>query len=396
MTVAAPTTARSEVAGKLGRLREWLADRASPGVVLTGQGPVAWITAGVTDAIERGAPTGLVWALVTPDAATLVTTNVELPRLRAEEPLAALGFEAVEVPWHDGDGPRRAVEDLAGARASELVADGHPAFGDADDELIALRLRMDPAEQDRLAELGLAAAGALESALRRWVPGERDRDISARLVASLEREGIVPACLLLGGDERVERYRHPIATGEPMRRHAMAVLVGERGGLHVALTRFVTADARDSRELVDACHRAAVVEAAVLEACRPGVTYGDVLQAMLAGYARAGDPDAWRQHYQGGPIGYRQREWEIAPTDTASRWYGQRVEAGHAIAFNPSVSGGGKAEDTFIVGAADLRPVTNTGQWPTAPPAPGLPARPQILDLSKEETMPDHVLERPV
>jgi hypothetical protein len=31
-----------------------------------------------------------------------------------------------------------------------------------------------------------------------------------------------------------------------------------------------------------------------------------------------------------------------------------------------------------------------------SPPAPGLPARPQILDLSKEETMPDHALERHV
>jgi Xaa-Pro dipeptidase len=381
MTVATPTAARSEVAGKLTRLREWLADRACPGIVLTGQGPVAWLTAGMTDPIERGAPTGLVWVLVTPDAATLITTNVELPRLRAEEPLAALGLDAVEVPWHDGDAPRRAAEELAGAHASELVADGHPAFTDADDELTALRMRLDPAEQDRLAVLGVAAAEAVEGALRRWVPGERDRDVSARLVASLEREGIVPACLLLGGDERVERYRHPVATGEPMRRHAMAVLVGERGGLHVALTRFAAADRRASRDLADACRRAGVVEAAVLAACRPGATYGDVLQASLAGYARAGHPDAWREHYQGGPIGYRQREWEIAPTDTGSRWYAQPIEAGHAVAFNPSVPGGGKAEDTFIVGAAGLRPVTDTGRWPMAPPAPGLPARPQILDL---------------
>jgi Xaa-Pro aminopeptidase len=394
MTMALATTAPAEVAGKVARLREWLDERGRPGVVLTGQGPVAWLTAGMTDPIERGAPTGLVWVLVTPETATLITTNVELPRLRAEEPLAALGLDAVEVPWHDGDAPRKAAEEIAGAPATELAADGHPAFADADDDLTALRMRMEPPEQDRLLALGAAAARALEGALRGWTPGERDRDVSARLVASLEREGILPACLLLGGDDRVERYRHPVATGEPMLRHAMAVLVGERGGLHVALTRFATADSRASRELADACRRAALVEVAMLKACRPGATYGDVLQASLGGYADAGHPDGWREHYQGGPIGYRQREWEIAPTDTGSRWYAQRVEAGHAIAFNPSVPGGGKVEDTFVVTADGLRSITDSGRWPMAPPAPGLPARPQILDLSEGDNMPDQRMER--
>ena len=51
----------------------------------------------------------------------------------------------------------------------------------------------------------------------------------------------------------------------------------------------------------------------MLAASTAGTTYGDVLQVCDRAYAAAGHPQAWREHYQGGPIGYRQREFEIAP-----------------------------------------------------------------------------------
>ena len=56
-----------------------------------------------------------------------------------------------------------------------------------------------------------------------------------------------------------------------------------------------------------------------------------------------------RGHYQGGPIGFAQREFEIAPGQTGSRWYREPVAAGHAVAWNPSLPGGAKAEDTYLV-----------------------------------------------
>jgi antitoxin VapB len=384
----------AEVAGKLERVRIWLGEAGLAGVVLTGPGPLAWLTAGLEDPIERGAPVGLVWALVTPDAAVLITTGVELPRLLAEASPDALGLTAVAVPWWDPDGPVRAAEELAGAPRASLAADGHPAFGiDADDDLTALRLRLGTGEQARLRTLGAETARVLEAAVAAWRPGEHDRELSARIAEGLERAGIFPACLLVGGDDRVERFRHPVAVGAPMRRQAMAVVVGTRGGLHVALTRFATAG--PVAPALAASYRAAqIVEARMLAACRLGAAFGDILDAGLAGYAEVGEPEAWRDHYQGGPVGYRQREWEIAPHQRASRWFTAPVLAGHAVAFNPSVAGGGKAEDTFLVGRDVLECLTDTGAWPVSPPAPGLPPRPQILDLSKGETLYDHSGER--
>jgi antitoxin VapB len=105
------------------------------------------------------------------------------------------------------------------------------------------------------------------------------------------------------------------------------------------------------------------------------------MQACSRAYAEAGHPDAWHEHYQGGPIGYRQREFEIAPAQRESRWFSQRIESGHAVAWNPSVTGGGKAEDTFLVEDDGLRCLTETGEWPQVEVRGG--ARTGVMDIAR-------------
>ena len=106
--------------------------------------------------------------------------------------------------------------------------------------------------------------------------------------------------------------RWPTAAGRGIR--VMAVLVARRDGLHVALTRHAatTVDPDLERGLA-ACR---TIHRGVLAACRPGAAFGDALEALAAGYAAAGARDEWRAHYQGGPIGFGQREFEIAPCQT--------------------------------------------------------------------------------
>jgi Xaa-Pro dipeptidase len=355
---------RDEVERKLALVRDWLDRRGRPAVALTTHASVAWLTAGLTNPIDRGDPTSPLWLVVTPGRAVAITTAVESPRLEAEAGLDELGFSLEEVPWFDDAAFPRVVEEIAGAPSTELASDGHRELGlDADAELTALRLRLQPAERERLAGLGRDAARALEQAVSAWRPGERDLDVQARVAERLELAGALPVCLIVGGDDRVERFRHPLAIGEPVRWLLMAVAVAARGGLHVAATRFVSAG-RLSDSVQAASEKALEVEAAMLTASRPGSTYGEVLRACEVGYAHAGHPGAWREHYQGGPIGYRQREFEIAPVQYESHWFSQPIEAGHAVAWNPSVSGGGKSEDTFLVEEDGLRCVTETGAWP--------------------------------
>jgi Xaa-Pro dipeptidase len=380
----ARSVARAQAAAR--RIRAWLSaaegDRVA-GLVLTGPAAVAWACGGVAPPIDRTASIDLVWAVFTLDGAALISTCVEADRILDEYGPSAHGFaELVTVPWQDPDAFVTAAARLAGAPAGRLASDGHCAFGlDASDDLVALRLALCGAEQEDLAELGQEAAAALESALIAWRPGERDLDIQARCAAQLEAAGADAPVLIVGGDERLERYRHPMAVGAPVRHLVMAVTVARRGGLHVAATRFASAGPVDS-SYADLRRRVLAIEDAVLSASRPGATYGTVLAALDAGYAQANAPGEWANHYQGGPIGFAQREFELAPDQIGSRWYREPIAAGHAIAWNPSLPGGAKAEDTYlVVDGGQLARVTSTPGWPEEPDDGRQPPRPAVLEV---------------
>ena len=378
----AESSVPAEVAAKLAQVRALLADLGAPAIVLTTAGAVAWLTAGLENRIEAGSSASAMWVVVTPDDALALTTNVERPRIDAEHDLTGRGLSLETIEWFAGEaGFVAAAREFAGHPAASLASDGHSGFGiDAGDALAGLRLALQPAERERLSALAVDAARALETALRAWRPGERDVDVQARIAAELERTGAFGACLIVGGDGRVERFRHPLASGAHMQRLVMAVVVAERSGLHAAATRFACSGGL-SAELRAAWLAALTVESRMLAASRAGATYGDVLQACDDAYAEVGQPGAWREHYQGGPIAYRQREFEIVPSQRESPWYAQRIEPGHAVAWNPSVAGGGKSEDTFLIGENGLHCLTDTGEWPQAAVAHGLP-RTAILDIA--------------
>lgn len=380
------TAARAvEVAAKVAAVRAWLAATGLSAAILTRPGSLAWIGAGLTDPIERGAAFELAWAVVTQDRAAIVTTNVEAPRLRDEASVEALGFELHAAPWQDADGLLALSETIASAPRASIAADGQPGFGiDAEIALIGLRMTLVRAEITRIRELARDTTSAVETALRGWRPGERDLDLAGRVAAGLEAAGIFAACLIVGGDERVERFRHPVAVGVPIERLAMVVLVGTRAGLHVALTRFAAAGPSPALEAIH--ERCRTVETRILDALRPGTTYGALTDTIADAYDAVGAPGAWRDHYQGGPIGYRQREFEIAPGQVHSPWWTRAIAVGDAVAYNPSLTGGGKVEDTFLVTDEGPELLTMSDDWPTVSSAlPGgrVVARPAILQLTR-------------
>lgn len=361
----------------IGRVRTVIEHTGVPGVVLTRPGPVAWASGGINPPIDRGAPIDTVWLAISESGCTVITTEVEAPRVAAE--LLPAEMQLVAVPWWDGDAFVAAAGEALEADVNELGSDGHPAFGrDLDFELQRVRLPLSEPECDELRELGRDAAAAVETALRGWQPGETDREIAARVVAHTEQTGADAPCLLVGGDERLAGFRHPVANGSRPQRVVMAVLVARRDGLHVALTRHAATgfDPELERGLT-ACRS---IHRGVLDQCRPQARFGDALTALDDGYRDAGAEGEWRAHYQGGPIGYGQREFEIAPCQTTSPWWTEPIDSGMAMAWNPSLPGGAKDEDTYLVGAAGCELVTTTDSWPMVAAHDGLP-RPAVLGV---------------
>lgn len=380
-------SARAErISHALVAVRRILGENSLRGVVLTTPGAVAWATGGMNPPIDRTAATDLVWLCVTADHAVIVTTEIEAPRILGEMSPESFGIEVVGVPWWDTAAPARASLRACGLAADEdssaIGSDGHPALGvDISELLVSARMALCSADIAELRSLGSDAAEAVQDALLSWAPGETDFAIQSRISRSVESRGADCPVLLVGADDRVENFRHPVARGDRAERLVMAVLVARRGGVHVALTRFASVGSPNNTFLAGLA-ASKRIHGKILDAHVPGAPYGSVLGALETAYAAEGHPGAWREHYQGGPIGYAQREFEISPAQRDSRWWHEPVVAGGAVAWNPSLAGGGKDEDTYIVGENGAHEwVTSAPGWPTAPSSDSSLARPEILIL---------------
>ncbi len=352
---------RSRVQDARSRISAVRASHGDRPLVISSVGAVAWATGGLSIPIDRAAVIDPVWLVAREGATTLVVNSVEVERLSREYDLDDLGFTLVAAPWYEPRGHADAVERLVGAPLAECLTDSDEGI-DVSDDLVRARLSLGAAEVTIVSELGRRAATAVEAAARAWHPGvSTDYDVAAAVQGGLESSGADAVCLIVGGDDRVRSFRHPLAVGEVVEDLLMVVVVARFQGLHVALTRM--AATRVDPVLEADLAKCDEVAAAVGAALHVGSTWRDVYAALGDGYRRVGAPQAWREHYQGGPIGYAQREFELAPGAESSPWWSAPVGDSTAVAFNPSLAGGAKIEDTYLVVDGAPKRVTE-GEWP--------------------------------
>ncbi len=325
-------------------------------LVLTRPGSVNWVTGGVSDPVDVTAPRDVAWAVLTEGSRALVTTEIEAPRLARDFDVEASGWELVSVPWYRPEAMVEAVRSLVGARA-RVLSDASDVGEDVSEQIVLTRMVLSEPEREDLRELGRDVAVALDGAVASWRPGvSRDTEVAGDVARSLVGVGALPVCLIVGGDDRVRSLRHPLSVGAVVDEAVMAVVVARRGGLHVAATRLAVA--REDDPIVALTRELVAVDDAVRAACVPGNSWGSVVEALEQGYRAVGHEGAWAEHYQGGPIAFEQREFELAPGQSASPFWDQRCAVGCAVAWNPSLGGGAKIEETYLIGESGLEPVT--------------------------------------
>ena len=272
--------------------------------------------------------------------------DIEDPRVRSEERFDELGYEYAPYAWFDGNAPKQT-----------------PSVLDA------LRVELGEEERDRYRRAGTDLADAMRETLAQLRPHWSEYDAAAELVGRAHRRGFTTPVVLAAGHERQRVHRHPLPTAAELGRHALLAITAERDGLYVSMTRLVSfgPPPDELARLVRAC---AEVDAAYLAASRPGRTLGEVFAVGADAYAAQGFPEEWRGHHQGGLTGYKGREVFAVPGA------GTRIPDSAALAWNPSITGGAKSEDTVLVSAEGVEVVTRTpglGEIETAfLPRPGV------------------------
>lgn len=349
---AAPRVAE-EIRVKHGRVVALLDEHDAHALRLRTLGMVAWATGG-GDALVNWTGTPVAEVVIDRDCVRVLCTNIEVERLRREQ--LPDDIELLAYPWHE---PRARRELLA-----RLLVRRH--LTDAEGAVRGLRAPLVPEEVERYAALGRDAAAAVTDAVLGLTVGVDEHSVAAKVASACLARAMQTPVLLVAGDERLERYRHPLPARAPIRRVGMVALVARRHGLLVSLSRMFVFGPVPSA--LAARHEVVLqVEAALWGATRPGTRLGDVLMAGIEAYAAAGFGSAWKEHHQGGPTGYLARDPMVLPGETRTvRW-------GEAFAWNPSLPGV-KSEDTALLPWADapngtapaLRVLTMDPRWPTA------------------------------
>jgi Xaa-Pro dipeptidase len=343
-------------------LRGQFSDRP---LVLTTPGSVNWITGGLSDPVDVTASTDPTWAVESKGGRALITSQIEAPRFEGDFDLAALGWDIIAVPWYDANAPLLVAASFCGVSLDELLSDTDAFGSNVTTDIIRTRMTLSEPERDDLRRLGADAALALEAGIASWQPGvTSDFEVASVVSRELERCGAKAVCLIVGGDDRLRTFRHPLAIGAVLHDAVMAVVVARRGGLHLSGTR--VAVAHDDDPILELSARLEPVHLAVLNATRPDHSWGDAVEALAKGYEDIGQPGAWREHFQGGPIAFEQREFELAPPLTDSPFWDLDCGANTAVAWNPSLRGGAKIEETYLVGNDGFELITNSGVWATS------------------------------
>jgi Xaa-Pro aminopeptidase len=347
-------TKREELAKKLDRIRGFMERKGYDGVVFGAQHNFSWLTGGGDNQIIHGSELGFVHLLVTGEKVCAITNNIEMPRISAEE-ILGLDLEQVEFLWTAGN-PSDEVGKIVGTGkiAADIPLPGGANEGEA---LSLLRVPLTDAEVLRYRDLAGLCTAAVEQTMREVKPGMSEFEIQGLIGGKLMARGVYPVVLLVGTDERIFNFRHPMPTEKKLDRYCMVVICAQRWGLVLNMTRLAHFGAIPAvlSSRYEALHR---VDMAYVTASRPGNSMKDIFTAGKAEYAEQGYGDEELKHYQGGTCGYLTREQGLHPAS------GYVIQEGEIIAHNPTITGT-KIEDSILVKGGGFEVLTRSQDWPS-------------------------------
>jgi len=137
----------------------------------------------------------------------LITNVVEAPRLENEELLKTKNWDSRCCPGSTQPAHRRTDKGL------RLGADSNfPGAIDLSGEVARLRAYLSGREIERMRNLCRLCADSMKNAILQIKPGQTEYEIAALLSSETLRRGVQPILALVGTDERIFHYRHPLPT----------------------------------------------------------------------------------------------------------------------------------------------------------------------------------------
>lgn len=324
------------------------------GLYLKRQSNFSWATGGAINTVGITSELGAVGLLFTRQGDYAVCNNIEAPRMAEEEKLGDLGFEIKSYTWHENR-EQHILNEIVDPRrlGADFVL---PGARDVKAQTARLRYSLTESELERYRELCYLTNLALETTAAEVRPGDKECQIVGRLSQRLWADRIDIVTTFCAADERIEHYRHPVATHNQVKKRIMLGCNARRNGLIVCLTRFV-----QFGEVPDAFRKQyrdnVELDLILWSHTLAGKSVQEAFTAAQEGYRRLGFAGEFNLHHQGGSIGYEARDYRVDYTTD------ETVAFNQPFCWNPSITGT-KSEDTILATDKNPQPMTRPILFP--------------------------------
>jgi len=335
------------------RIRDLLERNNYAGIILSTLTNFLWLTGGRRNQIIKNADISLVHLLITKNKKYLLSTRSDADRIMDEE-LSDLGFELVLYDWYR----QSFVDALNKIGISGVIGcDFHDEkFPNIEEDLKRMRVLLTDFEVRRVKELCKDYSELLTDFCLNLKPGIKEKDLAADLHYKCVKKKILPFVLMVGSDERVFKYRHPVATDKDIKEYVLIATAVERDGINVSVSRSVYFG-KVPEELKKKQKAVNIIEATYYSHSLPGTSLKELFDIGKATYSKLGYPDEWKNHTQGGIVGYTPREFLVTQDS--------EIEIGinNLLGWNPTIRGV-KAEDFILVKKDGIEQLSIDLRWP--------------------------------
>lgn len=354
---------------KLERIYKLLEKQGYDALVLAKRENFAWLTGGQESGVILNQENGFVYLVITCKHKTAVAMRADIQKAE-EELLAGMGFTFTALDWKSQSKEAYIEMLLDGKR---FLADIPLKGGKMDEDAIReLEYPMTENEVICYRELGYITDKILRQTAEKLKSPMTENELKAEFLKLCAQYDVEADVLLLGSDERIERYRHCTPTDKKIYKTVLISPALRKYGLHSNIARMLCIGTvpEEVRKRYDTVCQ---IQAEIISASTEGVYFKDIFALQERLYEQYGYADEWLIHGHGAPVGYMLSDGSVLYSQTRT------MQKNQAYEWYVTITGVKSAE--LVMNIDNQQEILSvTGEWPV---------KTYITSNGKEIQLPD-------
>ena len=282
------------------RVKIFLKKKNLDALIINRQDNFSWFTSGGDSHVFSSSEQGAAFIVITKNRKYLCAYPMDGYRIMNEE-IKNCGFELKTTNWYEDNPLTLAKKLIKGKKVGSDIIINKAEF--LSNELVDLHYPLTDLEVNRYIWLGKKCDEYFANIAMEVKPGQTEYQVGAVVLKEFYRNGISIDVLIIGSDERIFKYRHPMPTNKKIDKYVLLAVSVKKWGLHANISRLIYFG-KPPAEILNKYRAACIIQASIIDFLKPGMLFKDVFEFIKKQYKKLGYPEEWKKHYQGAITGY--------------------------------------------------------------------------------------------